>query len=384
MTVRLPSTYDDQLLAWVERLTGVGSDRVRDAVSRAARWKIGHVNRVLIHRPSIDGAVAVTLLTEALVSLTTKNVPESKLLSKLRRDPDVWPTWAELRAAALLSRLLVPKGHFAFEPGGTASAQPDFLLTAETRTSSAIEFKAIGLSDEEVAFCQRMSPALEALLPRHGLITLHAALDTERVRTETLSRSQLDADAAGAADSFPDFPAGLAGVIIPGHLGEGTYRRRLWRRVRDEISAQLVSTSGGWAALYWTNGTDIDSLVDSIVWGELPPHIDGIIVVGDAVAFPQPTIHSFCFMIPRGSDPTGDGLVWSSVDADFAISVMRRFDRSSGVRPMLLVDQSDQPGSGGLELLRRDHERRILPFNFIIDADPHAVIGKRISGRQRK
>jgi hypothetical protein len=382
MPIRLPSAYDDLLLDWVLKLTGVEPGRVRDAVDRVAKWKIGHVSRLLIDRPSVDSAVAVTLLAEALAALTTMSVPESKLLSKLRRDPDVWPTWAELRAATLLSRLLIPQGHFAFEPGGTASAQPDFLLTTEDGTSSGVEFKAIGLSDEEVDFCRRMSPALDALLPTHGLVTLHAALDTERVRIETLQRSQLEADASSAAESFPHFPSGLAGVIIPGHLGEENYRRRLSRRVRDEISAQLVTTSGGLAALYWTNGTDMASLADSIVWDELPAHLDGIIVVGDAVAFPQPTIHSFCFIIPRGSDPSGEELVMSSVSPDFARSVMRRFDDSSGVRPMLLVDQSDRARSGSLELLRRDHRARILPFNFVIDVDPPGALGRRRSGNR--
>ena len=107
--------------------------------------------------------------------------------------------------------------------------------------------------------------------------------------------------------------AGFSGVIIVGHLGEDNYRRRLWRRVRTEISAQLRSTTSGYAALYWTNGTDLDALADSIVWEELPSHLEGIILVGDAVAFPQPTIHSFCVLIPRDRDPSGDEVVLSSV-----------------------------------------------------------------------
>jgi hypothetical protein len=335
------------------------------------------VTKVLLKHPSVDTAVALVLLAEAIASLTAKGVPETKLLSKLRRDPEIWPTWAELRAASLLARLIASNGQLRFEPGGTSSAQPDFLITTEDR-SSGIEFKAIGLSYEELQFCERMSPALDTLLPSRGFVTLHAKLDVERIRVETLPKSELDDDAARVADAFPNFPAGLAGVVIAAHGGERKYRRRLLKRVYDEVCRQLARTNGGWAALYWTNGSDIQTLTESIRWDELPRHLEGLIIVGDAVAFPQPTIHSFCFILPRVNQKTGDELILSSVDPDFAEKVMQRYERSSGVRMILLADRRDRGNAEGVELLRRDHSRGILPFNFLLDVDPRNVTGRQV------
>ena len=373
MSVAKPIEYTDALLSWVSILTGIESKRVVDALQCVRGWKISHVTRLLVDTPSIDHAVASVLLVEGISKLTARSIPETKLLSKLRRDPDFWPAWVEIRAATLLARLIVPDGQIAVEAFDASVTHPDFVITGNGGSAQGVECKAIGLSDAEVDFCRRMNPALDALIPAKGLVTLHAYLDTVRVDTASLPRAELDADAAATADDFPHFPEGLAGVVVVGHRGEVNYRRRAWVRIRDEICSQLQTSEGGWAALHWNNGTNVTGLTDDVDWDALPGHLEGIILFGDAVAFPQPELHSFCFILPRGSGREGQMLFESSVDKEFAKRLFDRFDRSSGVRPMVLVDQATRVGGLALQLLRRDFRNRIVPFNFLVDADPENI-----------
>ena len=360
-------TYDDDFLRWVEILTGTLPARVRDAVKHVESWGMHHVDAELLTHQSLDNAVATTWLSEAVLELQHKGIPESKLLAKLRNDIEIWPTWAELRAAVLLLRVTGNNSLFQLEADKRTGKHADFRVVVQGESTPLdIEFKALGLSDEETNFCRRVAPAMDALLPAQGLVHLHAYLDLQRVPLHGIDFATLNADALKRARNVPNFPDGLAGVTIVSHHGETNYARRLSRRLQKEIVRQIGSEATGWAAFYWTNGATVSTLLNHVRWSEIPERIVGIILVGDAVAFPHDNIHSFRFIVPRGAAPDTQGVFVSSNPTDLGRLVMQRFETSSGVRPTLLRATTDGQAR---ELLRRDGSRRILPFNLLMDKD---------------
>ncbi len=90
------------LLVAVHKLTGLDPGRVSHARAAIRALGIAHLTRELL-QPTIDAAVGATLLADSVEVLTARGVPRLKLESKLRKDRDVWPTWAELRAARNLA-----------------------------------------------------------------------------------------------------------------------------------------------------------------------------------------------------------------------------------------------------------------------------------------
>ena len=366
--------YDNSFLDWVEKLTGLESSRVDDAIQKVQSWGIGHINHELLSISSIDNAVALTLLSEAIEELRCFDIPESKLMAKLRQDRHVWPTWAELRAATLLLRVSEQGTLFQLEADRSAGKHADFRFTSSTGVSASIEFKAIGLSDEEYSFCRRVAPAPDFLLPPYGLLTLHAQLDLNRVPLDDSKLAEMHANAAKASAIVPDYPNGLGGVTIVGHGSEASYNRRLRLRLRNEVLRQIPKSGDAWAAFYWTNGTPISSLISELRWEEFPQGLAGIILLGDAVAFPHANIHSYIFIIPRGAVLGGQKIVSSEVSENLARLVAERFENSSGVRPTLL---SATENRRRVELLRRDGSRRIMPFNLLMDKDLDNAFGRR-------
>src|SRR5262249_21415325 len=116
--------------------------------------------------------IGAWLLTEALEFLESRGVPRSTLIRKLRDDRSVWPTWAELTSAAQLARALSASSMvLKSRPGRSAGPHPDFAFESASGTVH-VEFKAVGLSDEEVCFCERVGPALRAVCPSEGIVTL--------------------------------------------------------------------------------------------------------------------------------------------------------------------------------------------------------------------
>lgn len=358
----MSSFYDDTLLTWVQGLLGLDKVRVEAAASNVAAWNIAHLNHEFFSRPDIDNAVAVTQLCDAVLLLERAGIPKTKLIAKLRRDKDVWPTWAELRAAALLLR--VTNGQLQLEVNRQLGKHADFLLSLENGAPISIEFKAIGLSDEEAEFCTRVAPVLDEVLPPEGLVTFHAALDVKPIHIKPAQLAEIHASAAAAAKNVANYPKGLSGVTVVGHGGEANYTRRMRLRLLNEIAKQIPPRDEGWAAFYWTNGAPSGSLLRTIQPGDLPPGLAGIILLGDAVAFPCPSMHSFVFISPAGAEST---ILRSGVDDKFAGRVLQRFEASSGVRADLL---STTDGQIRRNLIRRDGSRRILPFNLLMDSDP--------------
>jgi len=71
----IPLIGNDALLTWVQTLTGLDTDRIREAARRVVRWGIPHLSQELLSRPSVDNAVAVVHLSEAVQALSTAGVP---------------------------------------------------------------------------------------------------------------------------------------------------------------------------------------------------------------------------------------------------------------------------------------------------------------------
>jgi hypothetical protein len=359
--------FNDLLLNWVEKLTGLQTTRVQDAIQCAVSWRIDHIQRELIDRPSIDTAVATTLLVEAVDKLTCAGIPANRIMTKLRRDVEVWPTWAELRTAALLLRT-PPEGRpiLRLEPHRRSGKHCDFqFVSLDDKETLNIEFKAIGLSDEEAAFYRRVASYLDPLLPSAGLFHLHTRLTFNSIPLDAPALSNYHAGATRWL-THPYYPAGLAGVEVIGHERESNYPRRLRLRLIEALS-QVPRNEAAYAAFYWTNAASRETICEHLNWKLIPENILGILLVGDCVAFPHPRIHSYILMIPRDSQSSSGNLVRSSVSEEDASFVIKRFERSSGLRPVLLTATTSE---GTIELLRRDGSRRILPFNLLMSEDP--------------
>jgi hypothetical protein len=333
------------------------------ARKEVATWGWEHTDRELLEH-TIDGAVAATLLVEALGQIEDHGVDRSRLLKKIRLDREVWGTWAEFRAADILLRTIYPDAELRLEEGKSRGAHADLRFVGMTGTDAdSVEVKAVGLSDQEAAFSKTMAPALARLLPPVGACTGHAALDAPAPVMDRATRRKVNRDAARGARSTPGYPTGLRAAVIVGHGSEPSYARRVARRVEQAVR-QLPTTELCWVAIYWSNGAPLQDVVDAVNWDIIPGHVEGVIFVGSCVAFPHPQIHVYASALSRDVSREEAVRVKSLVDLDeLARVVFDRFERSSGVRPSLLR-------VGRTTLLHRGGARRILPFNLLIDNDP--------------
>jgi hypothetical protein len=366
----LESGYDGELLQWTQRLTGLDPTRVGTALNRVASWGIAPVEERLFRRPTIDSAVAATLLAEGVVELSSHGVVKGDLLAKLENDPAFWPTWAEIRAAAILTETSDDDVEVAVRRGAGDHPRLRFVIP-DGLVGDSVEFNAVGLSDAEVAFCRRVAPHLDGLVPPEGLATIHAPLDVPRIDISIAERRRGREGAARAAAQIPRYPRGLSGATIVGQGSEPGYIRRVVNRLLI-AAADLPTTDDCWVAFHWTNGAPLRSVVAAIPWAELPIHVAGVIFVGDALVFPDPQIHVFHFALPRGLEPDDDLAIDSELDDEFAMLVLERLQRSSGVRPTLLRGANH---GRARRLLRRDGTERILPYNLLMDADPTQLAG---------
>jgi hypothetical protein len=364
---------DASLLSSVKVLTGLDPDRVTAARDEVRRWGFQHVCDELLSG-TIDAAVAATLYVEAVNRLVEQGVERRQAHRKIRQEPNVWSTFAEIRAAELLLRGLDGEIEVRLEHGRSRAAHADlrFVMPALSWAQS-VEVKAIGLSDDETQFCKRMAPSLGALLPRAGLVHIHAPIDAAPPRLDREQRRQLARQSKKAAERTPEYPEGLRGTVIVGHGSEDAYVRRAVGRVIQAIR-QLPAEDECWVAIYWSNGAPIESVHRALRWPEIPSHVVGISLVGCGVAFPHAEIHCFSSWLHRDATEDDDLIVASANEGqdELASLVLNRFERSSGVRPTLL--------QFGEEIgLLRDGRRRILPFNLVMDPDPRGI-GRSASG----
>ena len=132
------------------------------------------------------------LLAESVAALAAQGVPHSKLLKKLRdaRNVDqLRATWAEIRSAAILIGHSDLDFRLEMEATGPGRKRPDYRLTFLDESHIWLEFKAVGLSEAELAWHQRAADQFEYLLPPEGLSTAHGWLDRP-IRVSAAKRSR--------------------------------------------------------------------------------------------------------------------------------------------------------------------------------------------------
>jgi hypothetical protein len=227
-----------QLLPWIHRLTGVDPDRVRRSLATIGDWDIPCLTALLGAPHDVDRGVRAVLLAEADELLTDRGVPMTKLLSKLRDCGQFEATWAELRCAAVILRHSDGDVRIELEAGRAQGAHADIrLLVPDGPPYASVEVKAVGLSDAELAFVRRMAPALDTVIPPHGMVTLHGDLDTPSLRWSGSQAELVRVDAGRRATAMPGYPTGLSAATIVGHGSEAQYVRRAVNRYGSPASA---------------------------------------------------------------------------------------------------------------------------------------------------
>jgi hypothetical protein len=330
-------------------------------------WQIEGISQRLSSPMTIDDAVRATLLVDAINELVSRGAPQNKLLSKLRDVAQLEATWAEIRCAALIATNADADVRIELEAGRAAGRQPDLRLLIPDGLHNSVEIKAVGASDTEVEFMRRVAPALDTVIPRHGMVTLHAPWDIKRAPRwtgENVARTRRDS--ARAAASMPGYPAGLSAAAIVAHGTEPQYIRRAVDRITRAIK-QLPDTDECWVALHWSNGAPIDDVADALDWSSIPSHVVGIVFVGSVVAFPHRDINNFQVIVRRGYEAGGEMDVESSVSEEFARLVLSRTESTAGIRATLVRGLIKGKPK---QLLRRDGTERIAPFNLVLDRDP--------------
>jgi hypothetical protein len=354
------------LTYWTEALTGLDPERVTAARQTVAGWEFDHVSRELLD-DSVDAAVAAVLLVEGIEALDQRGVDYKRIRKKLRNDPAVWGTWAEVRAASALLYWAGPDAELRLEEGRSKGAHADFrILLPEDEVATSVEVKAVGLSDDDVAFCQRMAPSLPRLVPKIGLGHIHAPMNAAPPELSRAERRARERDARKKARHVPYYPTGLRGAAIVGHGSEERYANRVAKRVEQAVR-QLPTDDECWVAILWSNGAPLREVANTIRWDDIPRHVRGILLVGSGVAFPHRNIHVFVMPVERDRDADAD-IELQTLNAEegmqeLAALILGHFERSSGVRATLLY-------GGARELVRRDGNKRILPFNLMLDPDP--------------
>jgi hypothetical protein len=371
----MPDLFD-----FTEKLTGLAPARARAGRERVRELQIPHLDRELVSPETVDAVVASLLLAEGIDALVERGIERTRLVSKLRNDPDVWPTWAELRAADQLGNVLSDDAELALEPDRARGRHADFRAWSPTgrvfgflpdsgSTHVSIEFKALGLSDQEASFCRRAVPTLRALTPSDGFVTVHAPIKISRdgVWVNRQRRRHMQEEAARLALVLPRHTSGMSGAVVVAHGTEGAYVARLRSRL-VEAFAQLPNGHSSWVAFHWSNGAPFRLISEALNSVDRPSNLLGVVLIGSAVAFPYPDIHNFLMWGVVGAD--GEDIEFrSELDDAVARTVFERIDASTGVRATIV---RGSPGGGRQPqpVVLRDGSRRILPYVLLIDRDP--------------
>src|SRR5205814_4180118 len=86
--VNPPSTLE-AIRTWTYRVFGISEDRQLAAEERIGSWHIPYVEQHLSPPVTADRQLASVFLVESIDTLVNRGVPETKLLSKLRGDPEI-------------------------------------------------------------------------------------------------------------------------------------------------------------------------------------------------------------------------------------------------------------------------------------------------------
>jgi hypothetical protein len=359
---------------WATRLTGLPADKIGGARERIDAFNVRHLSDELTRRADIDAVAGACMLSSAIEALAERGVDEKKLVAKLRGDRDVWPTVTEMMAGRSVLRVFGADLELEMDavvPGSGRNS--DFRLTAHGSNSAvSVEFKALGLSKEEVAFFKRMSPLLPQLCPDRGVSTNHIAVDNPhlpRVPSRAERRSFASEDRR-RQKKLPAHIRDLHGAVIAGHHGEQRYLERVRDRITDALG-QLSAIDDCWVALWWSNGAPASAIRQVLTTIDLPTHVVGVILTGAGVAVPSSEIHYYDIVLPREElVPIEDEPSVLSLESNpLGRPIYDTFARSTGVRPSLLLDPTGVRGKRQ-KLLSRDGSRPILPFNLLIGPDP--------------
>ena len=207
----LPNRVSKLSLAkWTHILAGLEPERVRAARAEISSWSPSNPARHLLVE-TVDAAVASTLLVEGIDKLVAHGVPREQLMRKVRLDREIWGTWAEIRAADLVLRAMRDDVELRLEEGRSSGAHADLrFITPQAEDATSIEVKAIGLSDDEVAFCRRMARTLQSIVPDEGHVLLHAPIESDAPLFSSSRRRAVARLARDAARETPSFHAASA------------------------------------------------------------------------------------------------------------------------------------------------------------------------------
>jgi hypothetical protein len=341
-----------------ERLLA-GWDQIR-------RWKMEPLDAHL-GRWDMDTLIASTLLREGVEELVAQGVEVTRLLAKLRRDPDLWPTWAEIRVAGILvgapgSRSL------AFEPDRSRGRHSDFLFHSDQFPDGvAVEFKAMGLSDEETRFCRAWAAEITRLRPSNGLLTFHAPLEVDPRPLTKEELRHMERMSERAADGLAPELRRLAGATVALGGAEPSYVTRL--RHRFKAALEQLPEEDCLVAFLWTNGAPSDVVREALAAVDVPPNLRGVLLIGSVMFVPAPGIHNFILYLPTPFEaPLGGTETVSAVDDALAELILGETERASGVRATFL--RAPTKCRKKLDLVMRNGGQRIYPYNIHLDKEP--------------
>ncbi len=361
----------DYIRDWIDRLWRIEPERQEEALERLQTWAIPHVIDRL-SADDADGVLGAVFLVESFDALVERGVPGGKLVAKLRGDPDLWPTWAEIRAGGLLVRHSPEDIEVIAEPGRGAGRHPDYAIRYSSGESISVEFKAIGLSDQEAAFSRRVTPMLPQLVPRRGICTLHVQDTDVEIRLNRTARREQLLEAERLAKNLHPVARPIAAAVIVGHGTAEAYTRRLANRFREAF-AQLPPDANCWIAFHWSNGAPTTMIRRALALTDPPDNLDGVMLVGTVVI--PGSIDNYSVIFPRPFDTQTGEEEWNTdVTVEHAQSIFNRVDASGGVRPTLIR----VPSNGRLrDFLHRGGQQRIFPFNLVLAPDPPQLLPPR-------
>lgn len=361
---------------WTQRLTGLSRERLAESREWIESLGVDHL-RLELTRPDIDAAAGSCMLKSAIEQLESRGVESTKLVSKLRRDPAVWPAVTELISVNAIAKLSAPGATVELDGGSLkpGSPRPDLRLKFPALGQSfSVEFKAIGLSAEETALFKKAAAVLPSMVPSFGVADLHIAAQTDQALYAPTreERRKQELENRRNQKRQPAHIRHLNAAAVAAHYTEQRYLERARDRIVDSLR-QLPDAEPGWVALWWSNGAPASAIQQLLSTVDLPANILGIFLVGAAVVAPDPEIHYFQFIIPR-DDEVREALpdVVSDVGHPFADKILDQVERSTGVRPTLIV-QPRGPRPKRQRLLFRDGARPIFPFNLLLMPDPPGV-----------
>ncbi len=356
-------------LEWATRLTGIAEGELREARAAMCAFRLVHVNRELASDWSLDSLLGAWMLGRSLDALCDLGVAKQSLARKLRADPDVWPTWAELVAAAQIAKALGATA-VTLEPERGRGTHPDFAFeTANDRIH--VEFKALGLSDAEVQFCTRMAPGLRSVCPPEGIATFTVHQEAPGISLSQSVLGPLRAECRSRLrKALPPRLWGLAAAVATMQETEAMHAARIREAIEGALR-QIEGRERSWIVLHWSGGGSLTATSIALSEMSLPSNLEGVILVGAGVLLGDPRLHWFLTMVPRGGDPSGaflDRVEMRSAKPTESRRVLAAFEESRRVRACVL--RAPSANSTSSETLLERVGKRILPFNLLLSTDP--------------